>query len=397
MGILGINSKDPSLAERVASFPWVADGTTRWESGQVNLVRNFHDVDAALAHRLVGENWFADGISPIERNLMGYLERLARQNVDWANSFLDLPEWQEPLEGLLVNALLRVPLLMEAGLWEEIRRQPWYKDGLSDEEYILLSAAYEVRGNEQFALETIHGVPTGAHILVEDDFTLPLGGKVKLFAVSRNASLLYEVFELNRTAVIEIEKFVGVPFPKTYAGVFLEPTEPSNYRDVFVNVVHETQYNTYHEVGHTYFQQKPLPKWLSEGAADFLAYYIIHESNIGGHYSLRNCPTIGVNKIQDLLEYRENVGSGGDRDCEYTMGLKFLEGMYVHLGGDVISVWLREIYWAGENTADPETGSFEWLTEPEIYQIFLSNTPPDKRDEFRDLYRQLHSGPTPNS
>ena len=143
MGILGINSKDPSLAERVASFPWVADGTTRWESGQVNLVRNFHDVDAALAHRLVGENWFADGISPIERNLMGYLERLARQNVDWANSFLDLPEWQEPLEGLLVNALLRVPLLMEAGLWEEIRRQPWYKDGLSDEEYILLSAAYE--------------------------------------------------------------------------------------------------------------------------------------------------------------------------------------------------------------------------------------------------------------
>ena len=395
--VLMINSRDPSLAVRAAALTWVADGTTDWEWKQISKLQHFLEVDAALAHRVVGEHWFADGISPIEGNLMFYLERLARQNVDEANYFLDLPEWQEPLEGLLVNALIRVPNLMEAGLWEEIIRQPWYKDGLSEEEYILLVAAYEVRRNEQFSLEIIHGVATGDHIMVEDDFTLPLGGKVKLFAVSRDTSLLDEVFERNRTAVVEIEKFVGVPFPKTYAGVFYEPTEPSNYRDVFVNVGSASESVIYHEVGHSYFRQKPLPKWVSEGAAEFLAYYIVHEGDIGSHYSLRNCATIGVNKVQDLLDYRENVGPGGDILCEYTMGRKFLEGMYVHLGGDVISAWLRALYRAAENTPDPKTGSVDWMTEAEIYRIMLSNTPPGKQDEFRALYRQLHGGPTPGT
>ena len=395
--VLSINSDDPFLAQRAAALPWVADGTTDWEWKQISRLERFLEVDAALAHRVVGEHWFADGVSPIEKNLMFYLERLARQNVDRANSFLDLPEWQEPLEGLLVNAPIRVPLLMEAGLWEEISRQPWYKDGLSEEEYILLAAAYEVRRNEQNALEIIHAAGTGTHIMVEDDFTLPLGGKVKLFAVSRDTSLLDEVFERNRTAVVEIEKFVGVPFPKTYAGAFYEPTEPSNYRDVFVNVGSASQSVIYHEVGHTYFRQRPLPKWVSEGAAEFLSYYVLYDGDVGSHYRLRNCAIIGVDRVQELLDYRENVGPSGDIICEYTMGRKFLEGMYVHLGADVISAWLRELYWAAENMADPETGSVDWLPESEIYRIMLDATPPGKQDEFRHLYRQLHGGPAPDS
>ena len=390
-----LHRDDPSLAHQVASLPWVADGTTNWEWKQLDRLERFLEVDAALAHRVVGGHWFADGVSPIEKNLMFYLERLARQNVDQANYFLDLPEWQEPLEGLLVNALIRVPSLMEAGLWEEITRQPWYKDGLSEEEYILLAAAYEVRRNEQNALEIIHGVATGDHIKVEDDFTLPLGGKVKLFAVSRDTSLLEEVFERNRTGVVEIEKFVGVPFPKTYAGVFYEPTEPSNYRDVFVNVGSASQSVIYHEVGHTYFRQKPLPKWVSEGAAEFLSYYVLYEGDVGSHYRLRNCGDI-ASTVGELLAYRDGGGTD-DILCEYTMGRKFLEGMYVHLGGDVISAWLRALYRAAEDMPDPETGSADWMPESEIYRIMLSNTPPDQRDEFRALYRQLHGGPIPGS
>ena len=63
----------------------------------------------------------------------------------------------------------------------------------------------------------------------------------------------------------------------------------------------------------------------------------------------------------------------------------------------MISAWLRALYRAAENTPDPETGSADWMPESEIYRIMLSNTPPDKQDEFRALYRQLHGGPTPGA
>lgn len=405
--ILAINSKDPPLAQNVAGLPWVADGTTRWEGGQISRLRQFWDVDVPLTHRVASERWFIDGISWQERTVLVSLQMLANEDVDSANSFLDLVDplmWEGPFGRIRFAGLLAVPALMTSGLWQEITVQPWYQDGLTVEEIILIYATYEVHNrNEQAALQIIHSVPTGDHIMVEDDFILPLGGKVKLYAVSRNPSLLAEVFERNRTAVVEIEKFLKVPFPKIYAGVFLEPTAPSNYRDIFVNVVNADQYNTYHEVVHTYFRNDWFPLWLSEGAAEFLTYHIIHKGDLERVrlYYLLNCSAIGdinVSNVRELIEYR--LGGGRtDKQCEYTIGRKFLEGMYFHLGGDVLSSWLRALYRAteDEDRADTETGSRTRLTENEVYQILLTNTPPDKRGKFLELYGQLHGGPIPDS
>lgn len=59
------------------------------------------------------------------------------------------------------------------------------------------------------------------------------------------------------------------------------------------------------------------------------------------------------------------------------------------MGHDVTSSYLRELYRAG--VANPER-----LTEAEIYQVLLSNTPPEKQGEFRDLYGRLHGGSIPD-
>ena len=77
-----------------------------------------------------------------------------------------------------------------------------------------------------------------------------------------------------------------------------------------------------------------------------------------------------------------------NEDCAYTTGVAFWLEMSGSLGRDVASSYLRELYRAG--VANPEI-----LTEAEIYQLLLSNTPPEQQEEFRDMYRRLHGGPIP--
>ena len=61
--------------------------------------------------------------------------------------------------------------------------------------------------------------------------------------------------------------------------------------------------------------------------------------------------------------------------------------MYRSLGPDIVSSSLKELYRTGQEGRR--------ATEDEIYETFLSNTPPAKQDEFRELYTCLHGRPIP--
>ncbi|MDE2779202.1 MAG: hypothetical protein OXI91_05940 [Chloroflexota bacterium] len=405
--ILRISWKEPSVAVHVASLPWIADGITHHERFTLSTIDDLTAIDPALTLRVLNMPRLSDAALPWqEKRIVSLTADLARKDVNLAHTFLDAPLFDLPLDGagpreaLNFEIVVRLPTLIERGLWDRITSQSWYRDGLTEEELILIGAAYELRDNRDAAIEIIDGVPTGRHIRVEEDYSLPLGGKVKLYAVSRDPQALNEVFELNRTAVVGIEDYIRVPYPNTYSGVFHEPTIGSNYRTLFVKVVNSGEYNTYHEVGHSYFRNGNMPKWLSEGAPEFLTSYLIEEGELDGQYRLLGCPQIGVNTVAESIAYREklfNTGRGvtADADCAYTIGRKFLSVMYVELGPDVIATWLRELYLAGQNKIDPETSSDVRLTEAEIYQVLLSNTPATKREDFRSLYRELHGGPVP--
>ena len=405
--ILRISWKDPSIAVHVAGLPWVADGITYHERFTLSTLDDLTAIDPTLTLRVLNMPRLSDAALPWQENrIVSLTAGLARKDVSMAHTFLDAPLYDLPLDGaspreaLNFEVIVRLPTLIERGLWDRITNQSWYRDGLTEEEIILVGAAYELRDNGNAAIEIIEGVATGGYIRVEEDFSLPMGGKVKLYAVSRDPKALNTVFELNRTAVVGIEEYIQVPYPKTYSGVFHEPTIGSNYRSLFAKVANPGEYNTYHEVGHSYFRNGNMPKWLSEGAPEFLTSYLIEEGELDGQYRLLGCPQIGVNTVAESIAYREKLfdtvgGVTANADCAYTIGKKFLSVMYVELGPDVIATWLKELYLAGQNKIDPETSGDVRLTEAEIYHVLLSNTPASKREKFRSLYRELHGGSIP--
>ena len=60
--------------------------------------------------------------------------------------------------------------------------------------------------------------------------------------------------------------------------------------------------------------------------------------------------------------------------------------LYKTLGEEATSAALRELYLLFR-----ETGDAKAVTEEEIYQAFLRNTPPGLEEEFLALYRQFHT------
>ena len=74
--------------------------------------------------------------------------------------------------------------------------------------------------------------------------------------------------------------------------------------------------------------------------------------------------------------------------CHYALGEAFLLRMYQALGHDVVAASLRQLY----NLRREQV-----VGERDIYQAFYDNTPAEKRNEFVNLYTQLHGGAIPTN
>ena len=76
--------------------------------------------------------------------------------------------------------------------------------------------------------------------------------------------------------------------------------------------------------------------------------------------------------------------------CHYDLGETFLIRMYELLGHDAGSASLRQLYELSEHLRRERL-----MSEDDIYQVFLSNTPTSKQEEFNYLYSCLHGRPIP--
>ena len=403
--LLGIAFYDASLGHAVMDFPWFSDGITIGESQVLFSMSRFSEqegFDAPMAERVLDFPWLAGNVDSRHAHVLNVFAHMVDQDKNLAVSILDTPIFDNPVDPFSEAVIGRLPRIISAGLWEHIPMQPWFQDGLSEEDYVLIAAAYQHSlsdDGERSFLELIEG----ANIRSENAIS-PLGGEVKLVALSGSTWRLDEAFENLRTAVFGIEEFMGVPWqeaqrrrggPPGYAGVFLDSELKNDYESIpGVLANSPSAALVYHETAHAYFTVSYFPKWLSEGTPEFLKDYLLHVSKGA---SLRSrydavapvCPKRGINNVQESIEYSDRtIGLAIGEACEYYIGEAFWLGMYLSLGPDVVSSYLRELYRTAVTIPD-------YITEAEIYQVLLLNTPPEQQDEFRELYRRLHGGPVP--
>ena len=234
----------------------------------------------------------------------------------------------------------------------------------------------------------------GGHVRSET-ISLPLAGEVDLFSVGRSESELGGALERMAFAVESMEGFMGKSWPRLDV-IVLQELESDLGRNAdgwnsgtHVVLKHTDKNLTYHELAHFYTVG---PQWLSEGAADFLMLHTLSltgdEFSIVTAYGLdqlaiaEECAPRGWTNVQGWIE------TGADSYCPYLLGRQFLRGMYRALGNEVVTSALWELYETGKATD-------KGVTEDEIYQTFLKNTPPLQQDEFRHLYHSLHGRPIP--
>ena len=94
----------------------------------------------------------------------------------------------------------------------------------------------------------------------------------------------------------------------------------------------------------------------------------------------------GIENIHGLSALDTHAQSLWQR-CIYALDRHFLISLFATLGEGAMSSALRELYLRSEHDDLSQT-------EEDIYRAFLKHTPPGLEDEFRDMYRRLHGGPS---
>ena len=406
-----LSQRSEAMSSGLLASPLYAGELSRWELGALSLVSRITALDPVLGERVASLSWFGDGITYNEYWAIYNLFRVTEVTPSLANQiaelswFIDGIEEREP-------TVLRVCWLLagnDTGQTQLLFDQPWFRDGISDEDYALTVTLRSGCQWNPFYLELIENGQVRSQILTRPS------GAVNLFAVSR--SQLGQDFDLIfqglRTGIDAIEEFMGPPWNTTDVIVYLEP-ELGYIREVaglnygthiairlapnsrgFRNIL-------YHELAHFYFGYRNSPYWLAEGGANFLESYSLHagegvsmESRFdqARRWVDRSCAPQGVARINDLIEAAINLAH---REhllstlwvCNYPLGESFLLGIYNTLGHELVSSSMRDIYQRSLTIRSQPS-------EEEIYETFLSNTPEEARDEFRDLYLCLHGRPIP--
>ncbi len=372
-------------AGQAANFPWLADGVDTKELMAVIEAGRIAKQAPELAGQLLKYAWLADGVSQRESDGIRHMASLARENLELARQVVGMGMLDDPLSDRDLHALTALVTKADFDNLALLTNQPWFSDGLSDEETAFLAVT-------PIILDTGHRDILQRRFTRSATISLPLAGDVDVWAFWHSPFPdSDDTIELIEDAARASEALMGVPFPTTDIIILLgEPDRVptsgfhagnhiaaqrsvggANHRDVI-----------YHETAHYYYMG--VHSWFNEGYADLLVTYTMVQEGLRDleeridfleEYDLPDCVEQGYRNIQELL----------DKDGPPCLGELFLDSLLQLFGEEAMSAALRELYFMRTEGREP--------TEADVYQIFLKHTPDGLEDEFRDLYKRLHAGP----
>ena len=229
----GMDEQAPELMRLTVSFPWLADSIDEWEATALSrlyeLVVHGH-VD--YAEYLAAAPWVTDGVTLME--VLFAINSLAQiaissdantGNPQAARQIMDLIRYPPNIIDLSLMNVMRTmgehKAYLETGVtehrssrFERLFKEPWFADGLSQEErvYLIATIAADVeRIYDPYAIDTR---------LIE----LPLAGPVHLWVVSHQPFKPQDTLTRMEQAVRGSEEFWQIPFPIKHVILYvLEP------------------------------------------------------------------------------------------------------------------------------------------------------------------------------
>ena len=337
--------------------PWLADDVTDEEWRILYYLNDIASRDLELAKRLADLPWFADDVTYNKGGILHALKEVASKDLKLARLISSLPKARET--ALVMGSLARIAD-REPDAYARLTAQPWFADGLDDEEAALLVALEDAAVDARNLFTNL----VRSHSTQSKSVSLPLTGDVRLWAIQstpfpRGKDLVGMLEE----AVGAAEGFMGTPFPITDVILVVSPvvSETRGYGGQFrgdhIRLVRYEydQINRgviHHEVAHYYFQGGLGPTWLVEGGAEFMVAYIKDRVGLESLEVRKpttrillgsNCFHQGVTTISQLNE-RLREQPDPVQLCNYSLGAYFLHALFDALGEEATSAALRELF-----------------------------------------------------
>ena len=444
---------DSELALLVTGLPWIENDITETDRTAVFHLAGLANTDLALAQRIAGFTWFPDGPpSDHEGQLIGALWRLARTDLPQAQRVADFPWLTDDITEAEDRVLYSLNRLYDTdpALAQRVAALPWFADDITEVEWGVLIALSdtgpemarawldEVHDDEAMALMaalafartsnyrggSLYNDLLDAHFVQSATVSLPLAGEVNLWAFQSEPFPPGEdVTAMIEDAARATEGIMGLPFPAKDVILIIQIVEDTGlvkginaHGFITVERVESQPIDRgiiYHEVAHYYFHFGP--RWISEGGADFMELYTNDRVGLKSLEDQRPetwrtvegvCHTQGIGNIHQLNE-QQSQKFDFVYLCNYDMGAYFLMELYEVLGEEAFSAAIRAyhlefqhltgvvfIYEEGRRVLKDEK-DFNRV-EKVFFQTFLRNTPPERVDAFREVYRRLYGGPHAN-
>ncbi len=194
-----IASTDADLARLLAGYDWLADKVLYDEWGTLHALNTLISIDLELARTLAGQTWFADGVSGVEWGMLNGLSEIASRDLELARSLTAVSSSAD--DAYLLLSLVRIAERGDDKL-AELTAQPWFTDGIDDEEAALLIAMKDAAGDARNLFVSL----ARNHHTQSKTVTLPLSGEVRFWAFQ--AIPLVVVLPRNRDVVGMMEEAV---------------------------------------------------------------------------------------------------------------------------------------------------------------------------------------------
>ena len=206
--LLGLAS---GSSERAADYPWLADGLDARELLTLIGIAGIAKEAQELAERLLGYSWLADGVSERESNGISTLADIAHVNLELARQVVGMGILDDPLRDRDLHAITSLRRLVETDDLALLTSQPWFTDGLSDEEIAFLLVTNRDQHSDIQYRDFLR-----THFTRSATISLPLAGDVDVWVFWH---LPFpdsdDTIELIGDAVRASEALMGVPFPTT--------------------------------------------------------------------------------------------------------------------------------------------------------------------------------------
>ena len=404
-----IASTSIELARMMSNVAWLTDGVTEIDQRALGAVSQITLIDLELGTSIATLPWIDNEITSDEKDALEALRNIAGEDLELARTIAIAPWFgHDPTANLNFKVLRSLSYLWGRAL-DQLTTQPWFRDGLDDAEAALVVTIPSVASEP-----TLYEDLLQVHHTQTRTISLPLAGDFNIWVFQNDPFPLDEdlLAAIEDTARVS-EGFLRVPFPTSDIILLVTP-EGSGIRaghrgshmvlSRFLGDVRKIA----HETAHYYFHNNIGQTWFREGAAEFVEAYVNDQTGV------QRLPE----RITQMSEQVENVckdfsrgGQGIENirhlaylhndesfyllpgGCTYTMGEHLLLKAFETIGEQAMSAALRELYLSNTSSRALRSGQAgQPPSEEAVYDTFLKHSPPDRKVEFRNLYRRLHGG-----